>query len=658
MCTGRRGLGELHMRRGWLLVAVVALTLCGTVSGWGQRGAPTVTSLPAAVSRPAVACGVPTRLRPGRATRALSPLSDNMPLAYEQFPRILTPSETGTIRVVAEVVGDVSAVTFRRSAPTMDMGYVSESWARSSTRSVDGRVVSVFDERYPASVLSDLLVYSHGNDFPQIPLGRLEMPGSAVTDVNGEPLGLSFTTVWLRLAPSNLPISTVQAVTPTDPSMPAAQYASHVVNLVIPGFGDTQILDGAQAFAFEQAAQGFYEYFADSYHTLSFIPRRSPFASYAAFNLNVKNDVTGIGAPLVDDQAAYGSGMLRSVQLYAAGFGGQHATTVHQLAHHWGDESDLAGIAGVADAGRQPAIHSPLLHPGATLIGAVLDGTREVEYVPAPVVGGDDAYRIAGTSAPVTFHPLQLYRMGFVEPAAVPDVTVFADQAQFSPDSASAPPVGTAVTGGRRTVNINQIMAALGPRRGPSFTEWRQAFVVVSDELISQLEMDYYNFYAQRAAADSGTQSYEGYGSFAEATEHRVMLRTDIDTRADTAPPKLTQPLEVSHALFGPRDWRGLVFDAPVPSHVVAGASYTLNGAIDTEFLPGSYQFLVLRAARYGDPPSDAMTVQTTVTAGRFSVPIQFTGGQRGAYEIDLFVYADGDSPAIPTSVVSPLFVD
>ena len=639
-------------------MAVVVLTFCGTASSFGQRGVPVVTLLPSAVPRPAVACGAPTHLPLFRGARALSPLSDNMPLTYEQFPRILTPTESGTIRIVAEVLGDVPEVTFRRSVPTLDTGYSSEVWARITTRTVDGRVVSVFDQRYPGSVLGDLLVYSHGNDFPQVPLGRLEVPGSIVTDLNGAPIDPTFETVWLRLAPSNLPVSTVQAVTSTDQSMPAAQYASHVVNLVVPGFGDTQILNGAQAFAFEQAAQAFYQGFADAYHTLSFIPRRSPFASYAAFNINVKNDVTGIGAPVIDEQASYGSRTLRSVQLYAAGFAGQQETTVHQIAHHWGDQSDLAGIAGVAAAGRHPATHTPLLLGGATLIGAVLDGTREVERVPSAVVDDDSGNQIARAAAPVTFHPLQLYRMGFVEPAAVPDVTVFGDQAQFSQDGVSAPPIGTPVTGEQHTVNINEIMAALGPRRGPSFTEWRQAFVVVSDELISQMEMDYFNFYAQRAAAASGTQSYDGYGSFAEATEHRVTLRTDIDTRADAGDTKVTQPLAVSYAPFGPRDWRGLVFDEPVPSRVVAGASYTLSGSIDSELLPGRFQFLVLRAARYGDAPADAITVQTTVSGGRFSVPILFTDDQSGAYEIDLFVFADEASPAIPTSVVSPLFVE
>ena len=645
------------MRRKRGFVAVVVLTLFGTIPGVGQRPVPGPLSLPATVPRPGFIGGTPTGL-PARlpGIRSIGPLVDNAPLGYEQFPRILTPGATETVRIVAEVVGDVPSVVFRRNVPFHETGSVAETWTRSTTRAVDGRLVSVFDQRYPGSILGDLLVYAHGNDFPQVPLGRLEVPVSSETDLNDSSPHLL--TVWLRLAPSNLPTSTVRVVTSAEGTVAAAQYASHVVNLVLPGFDDARVLNGARAFELEAAAQAFYQHFADTYHTISFIPRRSPLAAYAAFNINVKNDVEGIGAALIDTQAAYGSEMLRSVQLYAAGFAAHHQTTLHQLGHHWGDETNLAAIAGVVAAGQEPETHTPLLHGGATLIGAVLEGTRAVEHVPSSVAGGEAMYRIARTAAPIRFHPLQLYRMGLLAPAAVPDVSVFVDQAQFGSTTASRPAEGAPVVGDRRPVNINQIMAALGARRGPSFTEWRQAFVVVSDELISEVEMDYYNFYAQRAAAVTGTRSYDGYGSFVEATGNRVTLRTDIDTRDGGVNPKMTETLTTSYVAFGARDWRGLVFDAPVPSRVAPGASLVLTGGVDPEILPGSYQFLIIRATPYGAAPSAATTAQTTVSGGRFSVPLRFTSAQTGAYAIDAYVFADASSPAIPTSVVTSLFVE
>ena len=52
------------------------------------------------------------------------------------------------------------------------------------------------------------------------------------------------------------------------------------------------------------------------------------------------------------------------------------------------------------------------------------------------------------------------------------------------------------------------------------------------------------------------------------------------------------------------------------------------------------------------------MTVLTRVRGGRFSVPLRFTSDQTGAYEVDVFVFVDRHGPAIPTSVVTPLFVE
>jgi len=643
-------------RRDWVFATVVLLTVCGAQSSSGQRGL--IVALPTPVPRPRPVCAAPARPHSVLGAMAGAPVSDNTPFAYEQFPPILVATETGTIRVVAEVVGDVPVVTFRRNVPMLGTGYITETWTRDRTRAVDGRLISVFDQRYPGSILADLLVYSHGNDFPQVPLGRLEVPGSGIPDLDGASAAPSFVTLWLRLAPSNLPVSTVLPIAPTDEAAPTGQYASHVVNIVMPGFGERQVPNGAQAFELEEAAQAFYRHFADTYHTLSFIPRRSPFGAYAGFNVNVKNDVEGIGTPLVDTQAAYTSRTLRSVQLYVAGFAGQHATTVHQTGHQWGDETDLAGIAGVSAAGRQPGTHTPLLGGGATLLGAVLQGTREVESIPPTVPGSATNYRIGRTPAPVRFHPLQLYRMGFLEPSAVPAVTVFDNQSQFDSDRASTPEVGTPVTGEPRTIHINEIIAALGPRRGPTFTEWHQAFIVVSDELISEEEMDYYNFYAQRAAVATGTQSYDGYGSFAEATGNRVTLRTAIDPRDAAGTLPIAQTLPVSHVPFGRWDWRGLVLDTEVPSHLAVGESVSWTGSIDPQFLPDQYEFIVWRATRYGDASADATIVRASVRGGRFSIPVQFGPDQVGAYEVDIFVFENADSPAISTSVLTPLFVE
>ena len=55
---------------------------------------------------------------------------------------------------------------------------------------------------------------------------------------------------------------------------------------------------------------------------------------------------------------------------------------------------------------------------------------------------------------------------------------------------------------------------------------------------------------------------------------------------------------------------------------------------------------------------ADAPTVRASVRGGRFSIPVQFAPDQVGAFEVDMFVFENADSPAISTSVLTPLFVE
>ena len=619
------------------------------MAGLAVLGARESTVLPPAADRLPSMAGPSVRsahVSRARRVEAVAALSDLSPLSYQQFPPILHPGATGSIRLVLDVVGDVPEVVFRRNVPSSATGHVEELWSRLTTRSVAGRLVSIFEQTYPGTILSDLLVYPHGHDFPQVPLGRLDDPGGS-----GETA-----TVWLRIASTGLPGSTVRLITPSEGGTATVQYASHAVNLVLPGFDDARIESAGDGYALEAAAQAFYRDFADKYQSLAFVPHRMPLAPFDTFNRTVWSDLEGIGMPFADDRAAFGGTALRAVQVLPAGFLGHQATLLHQLAHHWGDRMNLGAIAGIAPAGDDPDRHTPLLYPGATLVGGVLDGTRQVDRV---VTGdGVERFEIARPTAPVRFHPLQLYRMGFLDPAEAPDITVFAEQAQFASQRVSAPAVGTAVAGARQAVSINAILAAFGTRGGPVFTEWNQAVVIVSDTLLSQEEMDYYNFYAQRAAASTGTRAYDGFGSFFEATGGRASLQTTILTRDADTHPAITQALDVGDVAFGTGDWRGLMFDEPIPGRLLTSTTLTLRGNIDPEVLPGSYQFLIIRASRFGDAPGDAITVQTAVRGGRFVISLRFPADGAGAYAIDAFVFLDGEARPIPTSVITPLFVD
>ena len=193
-----------------------------------------LASLPLPVDgRTTFECGTPERIdrRIGLLQRVA--IADNALLRYRYVPRIIEPNQTQDIRVVVEVVGDVPSLTFRKVDGS---GFVAETWNRSTTRSVSGRLISVFDQTFPATILDSALRFFHGYDSPKVPLGDIEVPGSATPNPDGTLGQPQLSRIHVRLAPSNLPVSTVTQITVSPPSgagalsLSAVQYASHRID--------------------------------------------------------------------------------------------------------------------------------------------------------------------------------------------------------------------------------------------------------------------------------------------------------------------------------------------------------------------------------------------------------------------------------------------
>ena len=301
-------------------------------------------------------------------------MPDGEPLSFLQNPAILRPDYWGAIALIEFVlVGDYP--TWSSSGQTrmhqrvqwLRRGNVSERlpWVvgLSACSSRDGPV------RYGRTVCG---MSGSGSIGPMSFGGRVVVPSA-----NGDPAAPPDTrSVYLRVGSTGISASDVRQVA-TD-----VQYASHVVNLVMPGFGDARVSSGTYGFDLETAAHAFFAYFADDYDSIAFIPQRSHMARFGAFHRNVKNEVAGIGKPLLDQSHAYGSaGRLQSVEVFAQGQFGTNESSSHEIAHQWGDGFDWAALGGIDRDGWHPSSHTPLLYRGATLIGAVLNGSRRVRNV-------------------------------------------------------------------------------------------------------------------------------------------------------------------------------------------------------------------------------------------------------------------------------------
>ena len=556
------------------------------------------------------------------------------PLWFDQNPRLIRADQAGGLSLDNFLVaGDVAALTFERPAlSAAASGYVvRETWRRTGTTDIDGHLISVFNPSWDAAALWDSIGWQRrGFDHPWVQLGTLLVPQPSDTVADGGDVAKFF--IRLRMAPLNVPPAQVIRIDAQ------TQYASHVVNLVMPRFGDRRLSDGDYGHALDEAARRFYAHFRDEYASIAFVPRQPHVVPYDAFHHNVGNPIAGLGLPVFDDSEAYGSaGVLRSVELYPNVKFTSNASSTQAIIHQWVDYWDWSALAGGLDpTGRDPDRRTPLLHPGEVYAGAVLDVSRRVA-----AVGGGTGYAIERTPAPAMLHPTTRYRMGLIGPAAVPELLVFENQGQFDATDSSAPPVGTAVVGGARRVHVNDVLAAHGTRSGPVDDAWSRVTVVVSrDGLLSAEEMSYWNFFAARHEATAGTTTWEGVPSFFEAAGGAATLRTDVTPLREA---KLVETFATADAPIARDEFRGVRLDAPVPARIAVGENFTIAGSVTTTVRDDFHD----ACAAWYLPGGDRAPVFSCgpITGDRFSIPHRFAAADAGRYVLQMYlVYLDPGS--------------
>jgi hypothetical protein len=587
---------------------------------------------------PPLTCGTTRDESGGGRVRPLAlpnGLADGEPFTFDQDPPLVFADYTGPITLHNfSVVGDVPSVQFFRTNTAAPDG-VTETWNRKTTRSVNGQLISVFEPSWTSADLDAAFGYRRvGYDRPFLYWGAFDVPG-----------GSTQRSVYLRVGFRGFPSSQVVRINDQ------VQYASDVVNIVVPTFDDARVPGGMNGFDSVAATKLFYQYFNDAYDVIGFQSASIALGDFAAFHRNVRNPVSGINLTTFDNSRIYNSnGVLQGIEAFVGSFGVTYDVTDHEMSHQWNSNFDWTRIANVSRAGHQPAAHSPLWTGGETLVGAVLVGDRRV-------TGSAGAYTIEQTTVPAHFHPIELYAMGLLPPGQVPDFAVFTNQGQFDPDTATSPDAGTAVTGDTVPVSMNDIVRATGSRQGPAISSvWRRATVVVSkSQLMSQQEMDYWNFFAQRLG-DRNHQSrpaYDNFVSFWRATLNAVDLRTAALPNGASA---LAQTLDTDTPTFSPTDWRGVSFDSPVPSHVAVGQTVTLTGRV---IATDRSDFSSLNLTFYA--PSSTTSIRfggAVSSSGGFSIAIRFTDAQKGSYYLSDYLFWPNSGSQYPRGSVGTITVE
>jgi hypothetical protein len=266
----------------------------------------------------------------------------------------------------------------------------------------------------------------------------------------------------------------------------------------------------------------FYRAYPDVFQQIVVYTTRplNPIAGTFAFELNIKNETSGIGVPMSDASADWGSaGALESVVFLDSMESYRDADDfeilAHEVAHRWLARLRFRDGGGPSDA---------------LLTGDRLHWSFFLDSDASMIGGNDIAETSAGRFETIDFarrfSPLDQYAMGLRGPEEVPPFVLVEGADQFRPNrgyrASSSPEAGVRFTGRRRLVTIDDVVNAMGARTPPARQApriLRQAYLLVGDAVAPPT--------AGRADVVDGIRSrFEPF--FEAATDGRGRLETRL----------------------------------------------------------------------------------------------------------------------------------
>lgn len=251
-----------------------------------------------------------------------------------------------------------------------------------------------------------------------------------------------------------------------------------------------------------------------------------------AFYSGIRNDTKGIGQPLFDNSAYFGSrGVLQGYIDMAAlsryvldpsdpGFEEVMRVLSHELLHRWAANVRYLDASG--------EISSSLLGKDGSHWSFLLDTGGSVEYGNRWFDNGDGTF----TSKPDRqfFSPLDLYLMGMLKKEQVPPFFLIKSPG-VSP--LRLPEVGVTITGARETITVDQIIAAEGPREpaaDQAQKQFRIAYVLLTRPGVEATEEQIAAVNQVRLAFDTRLTALTG----GQALAHTFLEPKSINEGLDT----------------------------------------------------------------------------------------------------------------------------
>lgn len=431
---------------------------------------------------------------------------------YAFSPNVVSAAATGNIRLSARLAGPL---------PT-SVKFVS-AW---------GTTYDVFDNGGSDDAVAGDGVYSVMLPVAQI-LSRRTSDDvfrvfSGYLDVYSGSVRLERINVFAQVRSSDIPTATVRVIGS------GAQLSANVLNISSATLFRTHMNDTP---AIDAVAQLAYQSLTDQFDFLNLVFDRAQIEN--RYHFATRQPYGGIGQSTFNNNGLYGgASRLLGITVFpsAVFFDGADAGHQHELGHQWINFLDNSALAPGVPHWPPSTMATGLM--GMSIVGSGAGGQFSCDFT---AEGNGLRARRATTETNVRYNPLDLYLMGLLPAAEVPDQWVVTDPA-FAADWATACD-GRLLTSGFQRLTVNDVIAANGARTpgfGASQRTFRVATVVVSDGLLSADAMSFYDYFAKRMEARDRVRVHVGLvatnGSpFFWATGGRGALVATVDPQVQPA---------------------------------------------------------------------------------------------------------------------------
>ena len=312
-----------------------------------------------------------------------------------------------------------------------------------------------------------------------------------------------------------------------DSGLSATSYAFFLQDIDCAMFDGYPVSSTDPRAASRAALRAFYSIFPDAFDLAIVMSGRTMFSSdgfkeTSSQTLRTANNVEHIGVTMYNDAASCGSaGRLRGVVVQPFG---SIDLLDSEVLNVWG--IDIGVPCGLAQsAGLGSLVWNPQSDVGGQLASYCISEDGVVGRLAS---NGDGTWRLVPVAENEPYAPLELYIMGLVPAEDVPPMHILSE-----PDLTNSERIAAASV---QTVTIEDIIAAHGGVRSPTFDESQKAFsgafIVVQDDPFTDAEYVYYSLLSYHLMSWNSPEEFDQYAPFAWATGGRATLDTRLPVDA------------------------------------------------------------------------------------------------------------------------------